>query len=240
MKNRKESFFEYKKKITEIFNNKINISFKGEETHNFKTKRDITLEGNKLMLDGIEVELPTDKVVIIIDGNVENVNVSSELYISGDVENAVVDSLDASDIKQSFKATNVKCEDVYGDIQCETIQCQDVKGNIEAKEIQCQDVDGLVSTTTFVTKGDVQGDIQAKGEVQIKGDVNGNVQSKGNSNIGGDIQGNVEVSGNATIKGDVSGDTQAKGNVTCSGDIGGDVRGVKVNVSGDVSGDVSR
>lgn len=239
MKSKKESFFEYKKKITELFNNKISISINGEETSNYKTKRDITLKGNKLMLDGIEVELPTDKVIIIIDGNVENVDCDSELYISGEVENAVVDNINASDIKQSFKANVVKCEDVYGDIKCETIQCQDVKGNIEAKEVSCEDVSGLISTTTFTSKGDIQGDIQAKGDVQIKGDVSGGIQAKGNATIGGDCE-NVEVSGNATIKGDVNGSVQAKGNISCSGDIGGDVRGSTVNVSGDVSGDVSR
>lgn len=239
MKKNKESFFEYKKKITELFNNKINISVNGEDIHNYKTKRDITLKGNKLMLDGIEVELPSDKVVIIIDGNVENVDCDSELYISGNVENAVVETLDASDIKQSFKAINVKCEDVYGDISCETIQCQDVKGSIEAKEVSCEDVEGLISTTNFTSKGDVNGDIQAKGDVQIKGDVSGSIQSKGNATIGGDCS-NVEVSGNATVKGDVGGDVQAKGNITCSGDIGGDARGSTVNVSGDVSGDVYR
>lgn len=80
----------------------------------------IRIEGNKVLIDGVEVIRSPDIARAI------------EIRIVGSAMNVFTD-----------KAVN--CEDVQGDIQAGVVNCGDVGGNVQAGVINCGDVAGSVN-----------------------------------------------------------------------------------------------
>lgn len=175
--NIKEDIEDYKTFVNNLkhkFNNTINVKI-GNKKINFSGVRNIILndEGD-LVIDGEIIKTPNKKTIIVVNGNIDRLTASDNIFINGDVHNVSV--------------TDLKCEDV--------------KGNVYATNVTCGDVEGEIKAENNVTvNGDVNSSINSGNDIIIKGDVQGNVISNSSITISGDVEGGVQGT-NVNIKGD--------------------------------------
>ena len=123
----------------------------------------------KIIVNGLEIEIPDGASVSIIDGEVsidgksvnkeelDAINKASNIIIEGDVNNITTDK-------------SVKCRNVKGDITCEgSVHCDDVKGDVNADgSVQCDNVGGFVNADGSVQCDNVGGNVSAGGSIVHK------------------------------------------------------------------------
>lgn len=96
----------------------------------------------------------------------------------------------------------------------------------------------LQERVTVILQGDCE-DVSCGFSLNVEGDVNGDVDALGNVTVGCDINGDIATNGNVSVGGDASGDISTNGIVSAGGDVGGDIdTNGKVSVGGDVAGDI--
>lgn len=75
---------------------------------------------------------------------------------------------------------------------------------------------------TVIVQGNVEGDIDTQGPVEVTGDVEGSVNSQGRVTCG-KVRGDVRTQGQVAVRGDLGGNINTMGKVTVEGDVQGTI-----------------
>lgn len=108
------------------------IYMNGKEISSSNNYKNISISGNRIVIDGKDV---TDQV-----GNEKEIKV----HVVGNIEKINCHNLTVDGDAGKINAHNVKIDgDVTGNVNCHNLNCGNISGNAEAKTIKCQNVKTL-------------------------------------------------------------------------------------------------
>ena len=97
---------------------------------------------------------------------------------------------------------------------------------IDPIEIDTDEITGIRTKTSFsnenitiniFVQGDVNGNVETNGRVEVVGDVSGNVDANGRVEVGGNVEKKIDANGRVEVSGDTYGKIDAMGKVVIHG-----------------------